>query len=57
VALSHFMHPSLRKGAHAALSNAARQEIRVRFGRDDKGRGSAFSEEWLVAEGKHRSLL
>ena len=39
VALSHFMRPSLRKGAHAALSSAAWQEIRVRSGRDDKGEG------------------
>jgi hypothetical protein len=36
LALIHFVHPSLRKGAHAALSNAAWQEIRVRSGRDDK---------------------
>ena len=36
VALVHFMRPSLRKGAHAALSSAAWQEIRVRSGRDDK---------------------
>ncbi len=35
VALVHFMRPSLRKGAHAALSSAAWQEIRVRSGRDD----------------------
>jgi hypothetical protein len=35
VALVHFMRPSLRKGAHAALSIAAWQEIRVRSGRDD----------------------
>jgi hypothetical protein len=41
VALVHFMRPSLRKGAHSALSSAAWQEIRVRFGRDDKGEGSA----------------
>ena len=34
--LLHFMRPSLRKGAHAVLSSAAWQEIRVRFGRDDK---------------------
>ena len=45
------MRPSLRKGAHVVLSSAAWQEIRVRFGRDDKGEGSDFSEEWLVAEG------
>jgi hypothetical protein len=37
VALMHFMRPSLRKGAHAAMSCAAWQEIRVRSGRDDKG--------------------
>jgi hypothetical protein len=49
------LRPSSRKGAHAALSSAAWQEIRVRFGRDDKGRGSAFSGEWLVAEGERRS--
>jgi hypothetical protein len=41
VALPHFMRPSLRKGAYAALSSATWQEIRVRFGRDDKGEGSA----------------
>ena len=41
VALSHFMRPSLRKGARAALSSATWQEIRVRFGRDDKGEGGA----------------
>jgi hypothetical protein len=29
------MRLSLRKGAHVALSSAAWQEIRVRFGRDD----------------------
>jgi hypothetical protein len=29
----------LQKGAHAALSSAAWQEIRVRSGRDDKGEG------------------
>ena len=36
VALLQFMRPSLRKGAYAALCSAARQEIRVRSGRDDK---------------------
>ena len=35
VALVHFMRPSLRKGAYAALSSAVWQEIRVRSGRDD----------------------
>jgi hypothetical protein len=41
VASVQFMRPSLRKGAHAALSSAAWQEIRVRFGRDDKEGGVA----------------
>jgi len=39
------MRLSLKKGAHAALSSAAWQEIRVRSGRDDKsvaGRDSTF---------------
>jgi hypothetical protein len=35
MALMHFMCPSLRKGAYAALSSGAGQEIRVRSGRDD----------------------
>jgi hypothetical protein len=35
VALAHFMRLSLRKGAHAVISSAAWQEIRVRSGRDD----------------------
>ncbi len=35
VALMYLMRPSLRKGAYAALSSAAWQEIRVRSGRDD----------------------
>jgi hypothetical protein len=38
----------LQKGAHAVLSRAAWQEIRVRFGRDDKGEGGAFRQHWLV---------
>jgi hypothetical protein len=33
--LTSFMRLSLTKAAHAARSNGARQEIRVRFGRDD----------------------
>jgi hypothetical protein len=37
VALVHFMRLPLQKGAHADLSSAAWQEIRVRSGRDDKG--------------------
>jgi hypothetical protein len=39
VALMSFMRLSLMKAAHVALSGAAKQEIRVRFGRDDKGEG------------------
>jgi hypothetical protein len=35
VALANFMRLSLLKAAHAVLSNAAWQEIRVRSGRDD----------------------
>jgi hypothetical protein len=55
VALMHFMHPSLRKGAHVDLSSAAWQEIRVRSGptagrdrRDDKGRWRRFHKKWLL---------
>ena len=44
------MRPSLRKGAHSALSSAAWQEIRVRFGRDDKGEGGASNQDLLVDE-------
>jgi hypothetical protein len=36
VALANFMPLSLQKAAHAVVSSAAWQEIRVRFGRDDK---------------------
>jgi hypothetical protein len=43
VALSNFMRPSLRKGAHQALSSTAWQEIRVRSGRDDKFRSNEMS--------------
>ena len=45
VALANIMRLSLKKGAHAALSSGAWQEIRVRSGRDDKsvvGRDSTF---------------
>jgi hypothetical protein len=44
VALVYFLRPSLRKGAPGALSSAAWQEIRVRSGRDDKGKGGASIE-------------
>ena len=42
VASANFMRLSLRKAAHAALSSAAWQEIRVRSGRDDKWRVGTF---------------
>src|ERR1700722_11938735 len=51
VALSHFMRPSLRKDADAALSSAAWQEIRVRSGRGDKREGGAFNREWFLDGG------
>jgi hypothetical protein len=35
-ALANFMRLSLRKAAHAVVSSATWQEIRVHFGRDDK---------------------
>jgi hypothetical protein len=42
MALTYFMRPSLRKGAHAALSSAAWQEIRVRSGRDDNSSWKSY---------------
>jgi hypothetical protein len=39
VGLASFMRLSLRKAAHAAMSSAAWQEIRVRSGRDDRVEG------------------
>jgi hypothetical protein len=43
VALANIMRLSLKKGAHAAVSSAAWQEIRVRSGRDDNFvEGSAY---------------
>jgi alpha-mannosidase len=41
----------LQKGAHAALSSATWQEIRVRSGRDDKGYGGVFNKDWLADDG------
>jgi hypothetical protein len=43
VALANFMRLSVRKAAHAAISSAAWQEIRVRSGRDD----NSFAGEGL----------
>jgi hypothetical protein len=36
VALANIMRLSLMKAAHVVMSGAAKQEIRVRSGRDDK---------------------
>src|SRR6202021_57411 len=52
VALANFMRLSLRKAAHAAMSSAAWQEIRVRSGRDDNSIARKWpqkrSDEWLL---------
>jgi hypothetical protein len=45
------MRLSLKKGAHAALSSGAWQEIRVRFGRDGK-KERAVVKEKAVAKGE-----
>jgi hypothetical protein len=42
VASVNFMRLSLGRGAHVVLSSAAWQEIRLRFGRDDKGERGAL---------------
>jgi hypothetical protein len=44
VALANFVRLSLREGACVAVVSAARQEIWVRFGRDDKREGEASME-------------
>jgi hypothetical protein len=51
VALANFMRLSLKKAARVVMSSAAWQEIRVRFGRDDKGKsdGSIESGCWTEA--------
>jgi hypothetical protein len=46
VALANLMRLSLRKAAHAAMSSAVLQEIRVRFGRDDKVEGGGPPWQW-----------
>jgi hypothetical protein len=51
-----FMRLSLMKAAHVALSGAAKQEIRVRFGRDDKGEGEASMENGCWTEGVFHHL-
>ena len=44
VALASYLRLSLMKAAYAVVSGAAWQEIRVRFGRDDKAEGGASME-------------
>jgi hypothetical protein len=46
------MRLSLRRGAHAALSSAAWQEIRVRSGRDD----NSFTTEEIFTSNSHWSI-
>jgi hypothetical protein len=50
VALANVMRPSLLKAAHAVVSDAARQEIRVRSGRDEQLTGTQRSVvvRWIV---------
>jgi hypothetical protein len=45
--LANIMRLSLTKGAHAAVSSAAWQEIRVRSGRDDKSHATP-SIQWEI---------
>jgi hypothetical protein len=56
VALANIMRLSLEKGAHAVLSGPAWQEIRVRFGRDDKGEGSGSMKSGYWIEGVFHHL-
>jgi hypothetical protein len=42
VALMDCMRLSLKRAAHVVVAGSAKQEIRVRSGRDDKGRGVTF---------------
>jgi hypothetical protein len=44
VALMKFVRLSLRRAASVVMVSAARQEIRLRSGRDDKGEGNASRE-------------
>jgi len=66
VALANIMRLSLKKGAHAVLSNAAWQEIQVRSGRDDNSvaakissfswkRGTLSSNRIVISTGAERS--
>jgi hypothetical protein len=54
MALANFMRLSLMKVAHVVVSCAARQEIRVRSGRDDKfvwQHGFLFSNRFVISTG------
>jgi hypothetical protein len=57
VASGNLMRLSLRKGAHAALSSAVWQEIRVRFGptarRDRRDDSSCFGRAWAPKKNWH----
>jgi hypothetical protein len=55
-ALTNFMRLSLRRAAHAAVSSAAWQEIRVRSARDDKGDDGASIESSCRTEGMTKGL-
>jgi hypothetical protein len=48
VALVNFMRLSLMKAAHVVVSNAVKEEIRVRSGRDDK----FVARRWPVFHGE-----
>jgi hypothetical protein len=50
VAVVNFMRLSFMKAAHVVVSNAAKQEIRVRSGRDD----NSFAERKLFPKKKRR---
>jgi hypothetical protein len=48
VALANIMRLSLMKAAHVVMSGAAKQEIRVRSGRDDK---FLLCDEFVISTG------
>ena len=56
MALANFVRLSLRKAAYVVVASAARQEIWVRFGRDDKGEGDASKEGGCWTEGVFHHL-
>jgi hypothetical protein len=57
VALIKCMRLSLRKGAPVALSGAAWQEIRVRFGRDNKLMVTALPRHPLLLKTRNPNLV